>query len=125
MTSPTAHTLTLPYPPSLNHYWRAVNGRMLISKAGREYRQAVGYIVLGTRIRKMDGRLQVSIYVYPPDRRRRDLDNIQKPLLDALEHAGVYDDDSQIDVLHTQRGSVQKGGAVRVEIGELKTSVGD
>jgi hypothetical protein len=26
----------------------------------------------------------------PPDRRRRDIDNVQKPLLDALQHGGAY-----------------------------------
>ena len=32
--------LELPYPPSVNTYWRSVAGRVLISKAGRMYRAA-------------------------------------------------------------------------------------
>jgi crossover junction endodeoxyribonuclease RusA len=52
------------------------------------------------------------------DRRRRDLDNVQKALLDALEHGGVYRDDAQIDLLVVERGPVTPGGKslVRVEV---------
>jgi hypothetical protein len=32
----------------------------------------------------------MSIIVHPPDRRRRDIDNVQKALLDALQHGGAY-----------------------------------
>jgi crossover junction endodeoxyribonuclease RusA len=53
---------------------------------------------------------------FPPDRRRRDLDNIQKPVLDALEHAGVYEDDSQIDLLVTCRREVVPGGRILVMV---------
>ena len=38
----------------------------------------------------------MSVDAYPPDKRRRDLDNIQKSLWDALQHGGAYRDDSQI-----------------------------
>jgi len=56
---------------------------------------------------------------FPPDRRRRDLDNIAKPVLDALEHAGVYLDDSQIDLLLTQRREIVRGGKLNVRVNEL------
>jgi len=36
--------------------------------------------------------------------------------LDALEDAGVYDNDGQIDVLMIQRGEIRKGGGVDVMI---------
>ena len=32
-------TLDLPWPPTANRYWRNVNGRMVLSRAGREYRE--------------------------------------------------------------------------------------
>lgn len=64
----------------------------------------------------MTGRLSVEIDAHPPDRRRRDLDNLQKPLLDALEYAGVYEDDSQIDRLVSRRCAVASPGYVFVRI---------
>jgi crossover junction endodeoxyribonuclease RusA len=56
---------------------------------------------------------------FPPDRRRRDLDNLQKPLLDALQHAGVYEDDSQVDLLLSRRRERRDGGQVVVTISDM------
>ena len=61
-------------------------------------------------------RLSVEITLYPPDRRKRDLDNYLKGTLDALTHAGLWEDDSQIDTLSIQRGLVVKNGYVDVSI---------
>jgi len=111
------HTLTLPWPPTFNTYWRFVKGRVLISKKGRQYRKAVQDEALVQGFPRLgDARLRVAVLAYPPDRRRRDLDNLPKGLLDALGHAGVYDDDSQIDDLRIKRGLPIKGGLVDLEI---------
>jgi crossover junction endodeoxyribonuclease RusA len=53
---------------------------------------------------------------FPPDRRQRDLDNLQKPALDAMEHAGVYQDDSQIDLLLTRRMEPAKQAHIHVRV---------
>ncbi len=99
--------LKLPYPPSLNHYWRRVGNRTLISKRGRAYRRDVQWVCT-TRLQRSFGqaRLRIRISVYSKDRRKRDLDNLPKGVLDALQNANVYDDDSQIDDLRIIRGEV-------------------
>ncbi len=33
-----AFVVELPYPPSVNHYWRRVGDRTLISREGRKFR---------------------------------------------------------------------------------------
>ncbi|NBW23084.1 MAG: RusA family crossover junction endodeoxyribonuclease, partial [Caulobacteraceae bacterium] len=53
---------------------------------------------------------------FPPDKRKRDLDNVLKSLLDALTHANVWDDDSQIDDLRIYRNIV--AGMVKVRLYE-------
>ena len=63
-------------------------------------------------------RLRVEIEAFPPDKRRRDLDNIFKVLLDSLQHAEVYVDDSQIDYLCVQR-MPERLGKVLVHIREI------
>ena len=117
--------LELPWPPSVNSYWRTFQGRMIISKSGREYRKAVQALLmpLGQAIRQhATDRLAVLLQAYPPDRRRRDLDNIGKALLDALAAAGVYEDDSQIDDFHVIRRRVVSGGKVLVAINVMEES---
>jgi crossover junction endodeoxyribonuclease RusA len=88
--------IELPYPPSLNHYYRRVGSKTLISRAGRRYREQVCAILRVLRVPELAGRLAMEVDLYPPDRRRRDLDNAQKGLWDALAHGGLYRDDSQI-----------------------------
>jgi crossover junction endodeoxyribonuclease RusA len=53
---------------------------------------------------------------FPPDRRRRDLDNLLKALLDSIEHAGVYEDDSQIDLLVARRREPLAPGRIGVRL---------
>jgi crossover junction endodeoxyribonuclease RusA len=110
----------LPWPPSVNSYWRHVvigrSVRTITSKAGREYRDQVVRLLDGELQYSEDARLVATLWVYPPDRRRRDLDNLPKAVLDAVEAAGVIADDSQIDELHVVRCPVISGGRVVVEI---------
>ena len=111
--------LVLPWPPSVNHYWTHGNGRAFISKAGRSFRDAVIWECRSKRVKKITGRLAVTIKACPPDRRRRDLDNLNKSLLDALQHAGVYEDDSAIDDLRIYRGKQVEGGVVMVTVSNV------
>lgn len=113
--------LTLPYPPSVNHYWRRVGLHTLISREGRTFRRNVCALLGGGGMRKppLGGRIALAMDAFPPDRRRRDLDNIQKPVLDALEHAGIYADDSQIDLLVTRRREAVPDGRLLVTFEEF------
>lgn len=107
--------LELPYPPSVNNYWRKVGYRTLISKKGREYKKEVQGLCRGFTPFDAHDRLSVTIYAFPPDRRKRDLDNILKALFDSL-CGYVFDDDSQIDEIHLCREKNMKPGKVIVII---------
>jgi crossover junction endodeoxyribonuclease RusA len=116
--------LTLPWPPSVNAMWRtptkgALAGRTLLAEAGRKYRKAVADAVLMQgKPRIGQARCAVDIEVRMPDKRRRDLDNLPKAVLDALTYAAVWNDDSQIDDLRVWR-SDRSGGVVVVKVREL------
>ena len=112
--------LKMPWPPSVNHYWRYVGGRPMISREGRLFRTRVEMEMRLLRMTKLTGRLAVKLEFHPPDKRRRDIDNLTKGLLDALQHAGVYEDDSQIDRLELIRCAVRKGGETLISIVEME-----
>ena len=115
--------LTLPFPPSVNGYWRNINGRTLISAKGRAYKKAVARLAQWNYAAKqLESRLEVLVILHPPDRRKRDIDNSMKALLDSMQAAGVYLDDSQIDRLAIERGEIKKGGAAIVTISEINTA---
>jgi crossover junction endodeoxyribonuclease RusA len=107
----------LPYPPSVNHYWRYARGRFYISPAGHSYREAVATALFGCE--KLSGPVALEIEVYPPDRRRRDLDNILKSVLDALEYAGAFDDDAQVASIFVERREVVREGKCRVRLRKI------
>ena len=114
-----AITLTLPWPPSVNKYWRTFQGRMIISAEGRSYRKAMADQVLIQRGAKhYTGKLRVQIEAFRPDNRRRDLDNLLKAVLDGCTHAGVWEDDSNIvDLRIYWADSV--GGMLKVKVSEV------
>jgi len=124
---PTSVYLELPWPPTLNTYWRHVvvggRARVVISSKGRAYRQSViDAVVRQTQPdrRSVAGRLAVDILASPPDKRRRDLDNLPKAVLDALEHAGVYADDADIDELRIRRvAHPTKAAGLEVSVSRL------
>jgi crossover junction endodeoxyribonuclease RusA len=112
--------LNLPYPPSINSYWRANGHRRFISKEGVLFREKVAEYMQEYKVPRLGGsvRLQMEIVLYPRDRRLQDIDNRVKALWDALE-GWVYEDDAQIDVLIVKRGEIRKGGGCLVMIEEL------
>ncbi len=109
--------LILPFPPSINHYWRHCRGMTFISKEGQLFRSHVAVECMGKD--KLSGYLSMELDVYPPDRRRRDLDNLLKATLDALQHARIYDDDNQICDLRIRRRDVVKGGLMKITLQEV------
>lgn len=113
------YRIELPWPVSANRYWRRAGKVIHTSNEARAYREEVGWLCK-TATRFGHAKVGVAIVAYPPDARKRDLDNVQKVLCDSLQHAGIFDDDSQIDDLWIVRGPQRKpDGAVLVTIRRL------
>ncbi len=123
-------TLELPFPPSANSLYRGVSkgklaGRTLLSYKARQFYQDCGRVIALQRLKgsqaqfPIKGRLEVTYSVNPPDRRKRDIGNLEKAVSDALHKCGVIEDDSQIDRLHILRGEPAKGGKLSVRIAVL------
>lgn len=114
--------VTLPYPPSVNRYWRRVGARTVLSREGRAYKAAVAVAWMRERVARcasagagasasggaavpalplLAGAVAVRLEVYRP-RRQGDLDNVAKAVLDALNGL-AWLDDSQIVELHLRR----------------------
>jgi len=88
--------LILPFPPSVNGYWRSTRQGVLISE------------------------LEVHLVLCPPTRAKRDLDNFQKALFDGLTHAGIWKDDSQVKRMTVEWGPVTKGGKAEITISDFE-----
>lgn len=110
----------LPWPPSVNDYWgNGGRGRRYLKKKAREFREAVVCMNKTPAEYKMLGDLEIDVILIPPDARKRDIDNFMKGPLDALRHAGVYEDDSQIKKKTVQFGPSCKPGRFLIDIWEM------
>jgi crossover junction endodeoxyribonuclease RusA len=86
--------LTLPYPPSANALWRSFNGRNIASRSYRAWTTAaLAEIAAQKPPATIQGDYWLMLIAGRPDRRRRDLGNLEKPVSDALVKAGVIADD--------------------------------
>ena len=111
--------ISLPFPPSTNVYYRRGKFATYLSPQGRAYKEKVAELVSDYQPaieNALQGRLSAFLSLSAPTRRSFDIDNRVKAVLDALQDAGVYEDDSQFDCLTILRHPVTKGGYCNVVI---------
>ncbi|WP_250532409.1 RusA family crossover junction endodeoxyribonuclease [Caballeronia sp. ATUFL_F1_KS39] len=131
-------TLTLPYPPSSNRYWKSfvISGhvQVVVSAEAKAFRREVHWLLKLARIREpIYGRIALTVKLYPKlplDARTRmrkhgdeweddvrciDLDNSLKILLDSMK-GRVFIDDSFVWRLHAERGEPRPEACVEVTI---------
>ena len=107
--------ITIPWPITVNHYWVVRSKRRFLSREALAFREEIALLARPYLYWFGDSRLSMHIDCYPPDKRKRDLDNLLKSTLDALQHARVFNDDNQIDRLSIWRhndSTVKEGCAV-------------
>jgi len=104
--------ISLPFPPSVNAMWRSINGRTILSKKGREYRQFAVAILEGTvEIENMiTDKVSVKLVLQPPTARKFDIDNFTKAIFDALTHAKIWEDDELVYHMEIFKGKKIEGG---------------
>lgn len=118
--------LNLPYPPSVNTYWRRSRNATYISKKGQLFKQSVAEYVAENNVPKFgDAEIEVTIALRPRSTNYMDIDNCAKAVLDSCQDAGVFDDDNQVWKLTILRGEPIKGGACVVIITTRKAAVDD
>lgn len=111
--------LRLPFPPSLNRIWRAVAGRIVLSKLARQWiSDAPAHLPRG-RVVPLSGRLRVDMTLCAPQSLRGkawDIMNREKLLCDLLTKQRVWLDDSQVDSFLIERGEYDETGRGYVDI---------
>lgn len=109
--------IELPYPPSVNTYWRHTKaGRHYISKKGREFKEVA--IARCKAFDAFSGAVKIRMDVYFPDKRKRDLDNLTKGVFDSLVASGLIEDDNNevITEYAIRSAGVVKNGKLMLKI---------
>ena len=111
--------LYLPFPPSINNYYVKTSRGQFISAKGKKFRnEVIEDIIQQAPNLQISGKVLVEMVLFPPDNRRRDMDNYSKAMLDALTKSGIWEDDVQADQLFTYRGVSVVGGKTLLRITE-------
>lgn len=108
--------LHLPFPPTTNNLFanlRGGRGGRYPTKAYKAWRERAAVAIRRQAPEPIKGAVTLDIQLGRPDRRRRDLSNYIKALEDALVQHGLIEDDSMVQALLVEWGSVP-GATVRV-----------
>lgn len=109
------HRFDIPFPPSVNTYWRVfVRGKRIakiMSAKGREFEKSACEVLKGWGGEQITTPVHLRIVLYRPCLRRRDLSNFIKAAEDALVKSGVLADDELVHHLEVVWGEKVEGGA--------------
>ena len=83
------------HPISVNLMYRTYRGRIILSQRGREFKKVVGEVLGGMNLPKVLGDVDVVVVFEFNDRRRRDIDNYGKAIIDCVKGV-MFEDDSAI-----------------------------
>lgn len=115
--------INLTFPTVTGNHYKSLNfarKRVFVTKSGQRYRLAIkADLMKADAIKRYDVPLSVKMKIVPPDRRRRDIDNICKTLFDALTLAGLWTDDKLIKKLTVEVVEPTKPGYIEMEIDDV------
>ena len=115
-------TINIPFPPATGNHYRSFTfktRRDFVTKKAQAYRLAVKSCLVASRFAQSDmfvDHVNVVMNIYPPDRRKRDIDNVAKVVWDALTLAGLWKDDKLIKNLHVSVHEPFEGGYINLEV---------
>lgn len=107
--------LALPYPPSANRLWRSYGKNVCKSKEYTSWLVAAGLMARSQRPAAIVGPYKILINASRPDKRRRDIDNLIKPIGDLLQSIGVVRDDCDCEMVSARWVTTGEGVNVRLE----------
>lgn len=107
--------LVYPVGLSVNHMYVISSKKVFLKKEAVAYKKYV-YFTLANQPKFKDVPLSVTLDIYPPDKRKRDLDNVLKLVLDSLQYSQVIDNDCNIYELHVTKKSIVKDGLLKISI---------
>jgi crossover junction endodeoxyribonuclease RusA len=90
-------TIDLPYPVSMNRIWRGSGKHVYRSPEYINWLTQAGFAWMTqkskSKTKRIEGEYEFHATVYPPDKRKRDLGNLEKVLQDFAQQAGIIEDD--------------------------------
>ena len=118
----TVH-LFLPFPLSVNAMYKNAGKARAKSKRYKDWLHGAG-LLLSTQYKgkPLEGKLMLTLAIKQPDRRKRDLGNLEKCVTDLMTGV-VYKDDSQIKALAMHFDETDSPVGTRVYLDEINAPI--
>ncbi len=113
---------TVPLPPSANRLWRRSGRHIHKSSEYQAWLTDAGFlarVVTNNTHSHVPGPYILTLHATRPDKRRRDLDNLIKPIGDLITSIGLVEDDSKCEMLFARWVTTGEGVYVRIEPAEV------
>jgi len=113
--------LSLPWPPTTNHAYANVNSRRVKTKDARLYAALAASIAKAAYLTPpltLQDRLEVQLILHAPDKRRYDIMNREKILIDSIALVLGFDD-QQIDkftIFRAEPDPVQPRAILKIKV---------
>lgn len=85
--------VNLPWPPSVNRLWRYKGKQVYRDPKYVAWIREAGWVIKSQKLKKISGPFRAEIVLTPPDKRKRDLDNIIKATLDLFQTMEIIEND--------------------------------
>lgn len=86
--------LQLPYPPTANNLFKNIGKGRARTSGYNAWLSEAGWVAKEQRPAPVKGAYRLQIVAMRPDRRRRDIGNLEKPVSDLLVKLGLIEDDA-------------------------------
>lgn len=107
----------LPYPPTTNNLYMNVGKRRIRTPRYDAWLKEGAAMIARQRPEKVAGPYSLCLQAVRPDRRARDLGNLEKPVSDLLVKCGIVRDDSDAcTIILVWVPSNPSGAAVTVQV---------
>lgn len=115
--------ISLPFPPSVNGlFFNAKGAGRVKTQLYNGWISGAGWSLAAQRPRGIIGAYEIEITAYRPDKRRRDLGNLEKAISDLLVSHGVVEDDSLAEKITLQWATGGEGVRVVVKAFEREAA---
>jgi crossover junction endodeoxyribonuclease RusA len=93
------YSFNLPYPPSQNHIWRNGQKRTYLTAKAKIWHHHAKKALEALKLTNegIDAPVRVTLILQAPDKRKRDVHNLHKIVLDALTECNFWTDDSLVE----------------------------
>lgn len=91
------------WPPSANKNWMIRRGRFVSTDAAACYKRLIKDLSYTWEKITFLKDIEITIKAFPPDKRKRDIDNLLKVTLDSLQNTHLFENDEQIRKITIER----------------------